>query len=148
MFAFNAGGAAAALVAGLGLDTRWRPASIVFSVAAIPVALLLVANAPAEVAGMSAFALLLGGGILAAQVILYSVAGALYPPSLRGTGIGAAIGVGRLGSLAGPTLAALLLSAGQTSTQVLTSLLPVVLACGLAVAWLGWPRGVPGASGD
>jgi AAHS family 3-hydroxyphenylpropionic acid transporter len=147
-FAFNAGGAAAALVAGLGLDTRWRPASIVFSVAAIPVALLLVANAPAEVAGMSAFALLLGGGILAAQVILYSVAGGLYPPSLRGTGIGAAIGVGRLGSLAGPTLAALLLSAGQTSTQVLTSLLPVVLACGLAVAWLGWPRGVRGASGD
>ena len=147
-FAFNAGGAAAALIAGLGLDTRWRPASVAFSVAAIPIALLLVANAPAQVAGMSAFALLLGGGILAAQVILYSVAGGLYPPSLRGTGIGAAIGVGRLGSLAGQTLAALLLSAGQTSTQVLTSLLPVVLACGLSVAWLGWPRAPARASGD
>jgi AAHS family 3-hydroxyphenylpropionic acid transporter len=147
-FAFNAGGAAAALVAGLGLDTRWRGASVAFSVAAIPAALLLVANAPAQMAGMSAFALLLGGGILAAQVILYSVAGGLYPTSLRGTGIGAAIGVGRLGSLAGPTLAALLLSAGQTSTQVLTSLLPVVLACGLAVAWLGWPRASAVASAD
>jgi AAHS family 3-hydroxyphenylpropionic acid transporter len=147
-FAFNAGGAVAALVAGLGLDSRWRPLSVAFSVVAIPAALLLVANAPAEAAGMAAFALLLGGGILAAQVILYSVAGGLYAPNLRGTGIGSAIGVGRLGSLAGPTLAAMLLSAGQTSTQVLTSLLPVVLACGLATAWLGW-RGAPApASAD
>ena len=147
-FAFNAGGAAAALIAGLGLDSRWRPVSVAFAVVAIPAALLLVANAPAQAAGMAAFALLLGGGILAAQVILYSVAGGLYAPNLRGTGIGSAIGVGRLGSLAGPTLAALLLSAGQSSAQVLTSLLPVVLACGLAVAWLGW-RGAPGrASAD
>ena len=137
-FAFNAGGAAAALVAGLGLDTRWRPASVAFSVIAIPAALWLVANAPAHVAGMAAYALLLGGGILAAQVILYSVAGGLYPPPVRGTGMGAAIGVGRIGSLAGPTLAAMLLSAGQSPTEVLTSLLPVVLACGLCVAWLGW----------
>jgi AAHS family 3-hydroxyphenylpropionic acid transporter len=144
-FAFNAGGAVAALVAGLGLDSRWRPLSVAFSVVAIPAALLLVANAPAQAAGMAAFALLLGGGILAAQVILYSVAGGLYAPNLRGTGIGSAIGVGRLGSLAGPTLAAMLLSAGQSSTQVLTSLLPVVLACGLAVAWLGW-RGAPAAT--
>jgi AAHS family 3-hydroxyphenylpropionic acid transporter len=144
-FAFNAGGAAAALVAGLGLDSRWRPLSVTFSVVAIPAALLLVANAPAQAAGMAAFALLLGGGILAAQVILYSVAGGLYAPNLRGTGIGSAIGVGRLGSLAGPTLAAMLLSAGQSSTQVLLSLLPVVLACGLAVAWLGW-RGAPAAA--
>jgi AAHS family 3-hydroxyphenylpropionic acid transporter len=144
-FAFNAGGAAAALVAGLGLDSRWRPLSVAFSVVAIPAALLLVANAPAQATGMAAFALLLGGGILAAQVILYSVAGGLYAPNLRGTGIGSAIGVGRLGSLVGPTLAAMLLSAGQSSTQVLTSLLPVVLACGLAVAWLGW-RGAPAAA--
>jgi AAHS family 3-hydroxyphenylpropionic acid transporter len=147
-FAFNAGGAAAAFVAGLGLDSRWRPASVAFAVVAIPAALLLVANAPAQAGGMAVFALLLGGGILAAQVILYSVAGGLYAPNLRGTGIGSAIGIGRLGSLAGPTLAAMLLSAGQSSTQVLTSLLPVVLACGLAVAWLGW-RGAPAvASGD
>jgi AAHS family 3-hydroxyphenylpropionic acid transporter len=144
-FAFNAGGAAAALVAGLGLDSRWRPLSVAFSVVAIPAALLLVANAPAEASAMAAFALLLGGGILAAQVILYSVAGGLYAPNIRGAGIGSAIGVGRLGSLVGPTLAAMLLSAGQSSTQVLTSLLPVVLACGLAVAWLGW-RGAPAAA--
>jgi AAHS family 3-hydroxyphenylpropionic acid transporter len=144
-FAFNAGGAVAALIAGLGLDSRWRPLSVAFSVVAIPAALLLVANAPAEAAAMAAFALLLGGGILAAQVILYSVAGGLYAPNLRGTGIGSAIGIGRLGSLVGPTLAAMLLSAGQSSTQVLTSLLPVVLACGLAVAWLGW-RGAPAAA--
>jgi AAHS family 3-hydroxyphenylpropionic acid transporter len=139
-FAFNAGGAAAALAAGLVLDTRWRGASIAFSVVAIPLALLLVAGAPAQVAGLSALALILGGGILTGQVILYSVAGGLYPAAVRGTGIGSAIGVGRLGSLAGPTLAALLLNAGQTSAQVLLSLLPVVLACGLCVAWLGWPR--------
>jgi AAHS family 3-hydroxyphenylpropionic acid transporter len=144
-FAFNAGGAGAALVAGLGLDNRWRPLSVAFSVVAIPAALLLVANAPAQAAGMAAYALLLGGGILAGQVILYSVAGGLYAPNLRGTGMGSAIGIGRVGSLVGPTLAAMLLTAGQSSTQVLTSLLPVVLACGLCVAWLGWRRPVGAA---
>ena len=135
---FNAGGAAAALLAGMALDTRWRKASIAVSVTALPVALFLLANAPAAAAQMFAVAVLLGAAILAASVILYGMAGGLYPPQARGAGIGSAIGVGRLGSLAGPAFAAVLLAAGRSPQQILTSVLPIVVACGLCVALLAW----------
>jgi AAHS family 3-hydroxyphenylpropionic acid transporter len=142
---FNAGGALAALAVGALLDTRWRRASIGLSVLALPLALLLLAKAAPLTLTMFALAILLGGGILAGQVILYGTAGGLYPPAARGAGIGAAIGVGRLGSLAGPTFAAVLLAAGRTPTEVLTSVLPIVVACGLCVAGLGW-RGTGSSS--
>jgi AAHS family 3-hydroxyphenylpropionic acid transporter len=140
---FNAGGGAAALLAGGLLDTRWRRASIAVSVVALPAALFLLASASAHVAEMLALATMLGGGILASQVILYGTAGGLYPPAARGAGIGAAVGVGRLGSLAGPMFAALLLAAGRTPTEVLTSVLPIVVGCGVCVALLGWRRAGP-----
>jgi len=137
---FNAGGAAAALLAGMVLDTRWRRASIGLSVAALPLALFLLANAPAAAAQMFALAVLLGAAILAASVILYGMAGGFYPPQARGAGVGSAIGVGRLGSLAGPAFAALLLAAGRPPQQILTSVLPIVVACGLCIILLTWRK--------
>jgi len=97
----------------------------------------LLATSPARDELMIAFALLLGGAVLSLQVILYGVAGVLYPPSSRGTGVGAAIGVGRVGSIVGPALAAVLIGAGRTSSEVLLGVLPVVVTCGIAAAALG-----------
>jgi AAHS family 3-hydroxyphenylpropionic acid transporter len=114
---------------------------VALSVVAIPLALFIVAEAPAQVVAMALAAGLLGAGVIAVNVILYGVAGDCYPPRVRGTGMGAAVGATRLGALTGPTLAAALLSAGRTPEQVLISLMPVVLAAGLSVAWLNWPRG-------
>ena len=138
--AFNLLGAGGALVAGLALDTRLRLAGVGLSLAAIPLALLLLAGAPAQVVGLSLAAGLLGAGVLAVNVILYGAAGDCYPPRIRGVGVGAAVGATRLGALTGPVLAGVLLSAGRSSAEVLTSLLPVVLAAALSVAWLNWPR--------
>jgi AAHS family 3-hydroxyphenylpropionic acid transporter len=138
--AFNIMGAGGALIAGRALDTRFRVTGVALSIAAIPVALVLVAAAPAQAADMALAAGLLGAGVLAATVILYGAAGDCYPSRIRGAGMGAAVGATRLGALTGPTLAAVLLSAGRTPAQVLISLLPVVLAAGLCVGWLNWPR--------
>jgi AAHS family 3-hydroxyphenylpropionic acid transporter len=135
--AFNIGGAAGALLTGALLDTRWRWAAIATDVVALPVIVLLLATSPARDELMIAFALLLGGAVLSLQVILYGVAGVLYPPSSRGTGVGAAIGVGRVGSIVGPALAAVLIGAGRTSSEVLLGVLPVVVTCGIAAAALG-----------
>jgi len=135
--AFNIGGAAGALLTGALLDTRWRWAAIATDVVALPVIVLLLATSPARDELMIALALLLGGAVLSLQVILYGVAGVLYPPSSRGTGVGAAIGVGRVGSIVGPALAAVLIGAGRTSSEVLLGVLPVVVTCGIAAAALG-----------
>jgi AAHS family 3-hydroxyphenylpropionic acid transporter len=138
--AFNLVGAAGALIVGAGLDTRWRSASVILAIAAVPIALLAVAQAPAQAAAMILAAGALGAGVIALQVIVYAVAGECYPPAIRGTGMGGIVGASRVGALSGPTLAAVLLSAGRTPTEVLTSLVPVVLTAGACVAWLGWPR--------
>ncbi len=138
--AFNLLGAFGALLAGLSLDTRGRGIGVALSIVAIPVALWLVAEAPARAAGLTLAAGLLGAGVLAMNVILFGAAGDCYPASVRGAGMGGAVSVTRLGALCGPTLAAVLLSAGRTPEQVLLSLLPVVLAGGLASAWLTWSR--------
>jgi len=138
--AFNIVGAGGALVAGLGLDTRWRPLSVALAIAAAPAALLAVAQAPAQAAGMVAAAGLLGAGVLALHVILYGAAGDTYPARIRGTGMGGVVAASRIGALSGPALAAVLLGSGRSPAEVLASVLPVILAAGACVGWLGWPR--------
>jgi MFS transporter, AAHS family, 3-hydroxyphenylpropionic acid transporter len=137
---FNTGGALGALSMGALLDSRWRRAAMVGVVALLPLILAALAATAVQTATMIALALLLGGAVLAVQMILYGGAGALYPQALRGTGLGAAVGVGRAGAIAGPALAAVLLGAGSTSAAVLQHLLPIVIVCGVCALLLGWRR--------
>ena len=135
---FNLGGAAAALLMGFLLDRRVRLASIAVTVAALPVVLLLLANAPNGSAVLVALPLLVGAAILSFQVILYGVTSRLYPAAVQGAGMGAAVGIGRLGAIVGPIFAAVLLGSGRTPQQVVTAVLPLSIVCGLCVAALGW----------
>ncbi len=141
---FNVGGAAAALLIGAMLDTHWRRPSIAACVIALPVILFLLAIAPARSELLLVLALFLGGGILASHLILYGAAQSIYPVVARGVGIGAAVGAGRLGSIVGPAFVAVLIGAGHTAPQVLTSVLPIVILCGVCVVTLGFSQaGIP-----
>ena len=133
---FNVGGAAGALTVGRMLDTRLRSLGVALSVIALPAVLLSLAliHGPAT----AALAIMLGGAILALQVILFSVAGAFYPEHIRGTGLGVTVGVGRTGSIVGPLLAGILLAAGGSSVQVLMGLLPMAVVGGACAAFLAW----------
>jgi AAHS family 3-hydroxyphenylpropionic acid transporter len=135
---FNAGGGLIALWLGIVLDSRWRRVAITVSVLMLPAVLALAALAPARANILIGVAFLLGGAILAQQVIVYAAAGACYPPCDRGTGVGAAVAAGRLGSLTGPLFAAFLLAAGQSPSRVLIGLLPIVVVCGICTGLLGW----------
>jgi MFS transporter, AAHS family, 3-hydroxyphenylpropionic acid transporter len=104
----------------------------------LPTMLTLAALVPARPDILIGVAFLLGGAILAQQVIVYAAAGASYPASDRGTGMGAAVAAGRLGSLTGPLFAASLLAAGQSPSKVLIGVLPVVVVCGISAGLLGW----------
>lgn len=50
--------------------------------------------------------------IIGGQLVLYALAPIVYPLSIRGTGIGAAVAVGRVGSALGPLLGGIALGAG------------------------------------
>jgi AAHS family 3-hydroxyphenylpropionic acid transporter len=139
--AFNAGGSIVALCVGALLDSRARRTAIAVSVAVLPAVLIGLAGVRGFPGVLIALTPVLGGAVLAQQIILFSVASAVYPSTIRGTALGAAIGVGRLGSLIGPLFAAWLIAGGKSSSQVLIGILPIVIIAGVSVVLLGWQKG-------
>jgi MFS transporter, AAHS family, 3-hydroxyphenylpropionic acid transporter len=79
---------------------------------------------------------LAGVFIVGAQLILFALAPLYYSAANRGTGVGAAVAVGRLGSVAGPLLASAVLAAGSGSAMVLAAILPFVVLAGTAALGL------------
>jgi AAHS family 3-hydroxyphenylpropionic acid transporter len=135
---FNVGGAIAALCIGSLLEGRWRNISIVTTFAALPMLLLLLARSPPQPALVSLIVLALGCAVLAAQSFLYATAPALYPTQIRGVGTGAAVAMGRIGSVVGPLLAGTLRAMGHDSSRLLTDLVPIAIVGSLFALWLAW----------
>src|SRR5690606_12949596 len=65
----------------------------------------------AGLAVMIVIAFMLGFFIYGAMIGLYAIVPNIYPPHVRTTGTGWAIGVGRAGAIAGPYVAGLLIAA-------------------------------------
>ncbi|HKT72961.1 MAG TPA: MFS transporter [Steroidobacteraceae bacterium] len=134
--AFNIGGAAAGLLAGFLLDGARRQGAVLCCVIALPVSSFLLASSAHDTRLVYGVVALVGAAVLAAQVIFYGFAQAIYPLQARGTGLGAAVGAGRAGSIVGPMFVAMLVGAGRTPQQVLLGILPIVVGCGLCMAAL------------
>ena len=80
---------------------------------------------------------------MAAQLVLYALAPPAYPTAVRATGVGAAVAIGRLGSVAGPLAAGQLLGAGAGTAGVLLATSPgLVIAALAAIAVLSRSTGV------
>lgn len=135
--AFNLAGAAGSVAAGWLMDRRgWRLATIVGAFGAAAAAVLVLANAPASLAVSLVVGAALGATVSAVQSVVYGMAPGFYPARLRGTGVGAAVVMGRLGSAIGPLLAGALLATGRSPAQVLLTLLPILAVGGLLCVWL------------
>ena len=136
---FTAGGGLAAIVMGYLLESRWRGATVVVTFVSLPILLVTLARASAELQVVGVIVTLLGCAVLASQAFLYAMAPSRYPTVIRGVGVGAAVAVGRIGSIAGPKLGGLLKAAGHGSSQLLMDLLPIVIlgsVCALLLAGL------------
>ena len=135
---FNAGGALAALVIGMLLEGKARGVSLLVIFIAIPLLLVALAKSPAHLPVVLTLVFALGCAVLSAQAFLYAVAPSLYPTTIRGVGVGAAVAMGRIGSFVGPKLGGFLKGAGHGYSQLLMDLLPIVIVasiCALALAW-------------
>ena len=135
---FNLGGAMAAALMGYLLLGRLRIPSVVAICIALPVLLIALAEAPSQWAIVAVIVFALGCAVLAIQAFLYTAAPLSYPTSIRGVGVGAAIAVGRVGSIVGPKLGGYLKGAGHSSAQLLLDLLPIVIIgsiCALLLVW-------------
>jgi len=79
-----------------------------------------------------------GGGMfsIGGQMVLYGLAPVFYHTLIRGTGVGAAVAVGRLGSIVGPLAAGQLLSAGSGTTAVIAATFPGIIVAAIAAQGL------------
>jgi AAHS family 3-hydroxyphenylpropionic acid transporter len=129
---FNIGGAFGSLLGGVMLD-RYNSVKVVLIVytgllAALAGVGLSVGIVPMASAGFAA-----GLFVIAAQLVLYAQAPPSYPTSVRATGVGAAVAIGRLGSVAGPLAAGQLLAAGAGTAGVLLAASPGLVIAALTV---------------
>ncbi|MFO1505178.1 MAG: hypothetical protein U1F39_15430, partial [Steroidobacteraceae bacterium] len=70
-----------------------------------------------------------GFGIIGCQGVLNASAGLIYPVSCRPTGVGAALGVGRIGSLSGPVVGGFVVAQHWPQQQLFfVPMLPLAIA--------------------
>ena len=103
-----------------------------FATACASVALLGQPGLP--LGAMIAVVVLAGIGVAGAQPAINAFAAALYPPALRGAGVGWTLGVGRLGAIAGPLIAAGLIGL-HWSDRALFIAAAVPAACSAALTF-------------
>jgi len=74
-----------------------------------------------------------GGCTTGSQLAANGLTGALYPARMRATGVGWALGIGRLGGIAGPALGGFLLASGWPPKQIFLGIcFTALLAAGCA----------------
>jgi MFS transporter, AAHS family, 4-hydroxybenzoate transporter len=72
---------------------------------------------------------LIGFGIQGGFVGMYSLAAKLYPTRIRATGVGWAVGAGRIGAVVGPMVGGVLIGAGWSmSSNFIAFAIPALLA--------------------
>ncbi len=133
---FNVGGIVGSLIGGRMLDRSRPNMPVALSFAAAAAALLMLGLLPADVGLMLIGGALVGAAILCMQAILYGAAPQCYAFEIRGTGVGLAVAIGRLGSIAGPLLAGFLVARGSTPSDVMFALVPITILAGLATLLL------------
>ncbi|TWI50919.1 AAHS family 3-hydroxyphenylpropionic acid transporter [Pseudomonas duriflava] len=134
---FGVGGAVGSLAAGLLLD-RINQQKVTLGMYALVLASLTGLAFSTGFPAMMLSGFVFGFAILGSQLVLYSLAPRLYPTRIRATGVGSAVAVGRLGSVAGPLVAGQLLALGVGSAGVLGACMPgLVIASLAAVRLLG-----------
>ncbi|MCW2853171.1 MAG: hypothetical protein JWM84_2835 [Nocardioides sp.] len=108
----NVGAVIGLLVAGQISDARGNKQTVLvwFGLAAVFLALLSIKMQASVLVYVAV--LLSGIFVFSAQVLVYAFVGHLYPPEIRGTALGMAAGIGRVGAIVGPSLGGALVTAG------------------------------------
>ncbi|KAF0600043.1 3-(3-hydroxy-phenyl)propionate transporter MhpT [Acinetobacter baumannii] len=132
---YNVGGILGSILMGVLLDKLRMSFVIKLIYLGILFSLCCLAISP-TVALLTLSAVGCGLFIVGGQSALYGLAAMYYPTEMRGTGVGAAVAIGRIGSFAGPLMAGFLLSLGQSSTIVIGSSIPVILIAAISALLL------------
>jgi MFS transporter, AAHS family, 4-hydroxybenzoate transporter len=135
---FPLAGMAGAFILGWPIDRFGAERTLVVGllVGALACAVVGFANFPYG-PGLLGLVFLVGLGLSGSQMGMNALSGSAYPPSVRSTGSGWALGIGRVGTILGPLFGGLLLAAGFKINAMFLFSSGAVLVASLAM-WFLW----------
>jgi len=143
---FPVGGTVGALALSRYVDRYGMAVVLLLAVLGCPLAASLGMTMPLPLLFAAVFAS--GVCVIGTQFGLYAVAGMVYPTTLRSAGVGTAIGVGKLGSVAGSLLGGVLLAMHLPLGKLFVNVSAIFVFIALFSALLGWSqRASNGAAG-
>lgn len=130
---FQVGGCIGAVLLGYTLDRRRTFAVVAFCFLWAAVWIVVTAEAGTSVPLLITAMLASGVGIIGGQNGSHALSSDYYPTAIRATGVGWALGIGRIGSIVGPLIGGYLLTQGGGARQVLwMACIPALVATGAA----------------
>ncbi|MFM0512179.1 MFS transporter [Paraburkholderia sp. RL17-373-BIF-A] len=135
---FPVGGTVGALALSRYVDRYGIAVILLLAVVGSPIAASL--GMPMPTAWLFAAVFVSGVCVIGSQFALYAVSGMVYPTALRSTGVGSAIGIGKLGSVVGSMLGGVLLAMHLPVAKLFIDLATVFVFIALLAVWLGWHR--------
>jgi AAHS family 4-hydroxybenzoate transporter-like MFS transporter len=130
--AFNFGGVGGAVLGALVIQRLGSRITLMgMSTIAVASALAMTAMplAPPMSAGLIAMFALTGGLLNAVQTTMYAVAAHVYPTDIRGTGVGTAVAVGRIGNVVASYVGAFALDRGGAPAFFTAWALAMAIVC-------------------
>lgn len=109
------------------LTDRWKKAYVIVLMYGGIVAGLFALNGASSLTQMYWASALVGAFVIGCQGVLYAFGSIVYPTELRGTGVGIASAVGRIGAMLGPAIAGQLLAAGFGAAGVISAAIPCII---------------------
>ena len=82
--------------------------------------------------------------IIGGQIAANALAAAFYPTSVRATGVGWALGIGRIGSMVGPLVGGMLMTMKWSTASLFMAAAAAALCAALAAFWLSRLAGMGG----
>jgi len=146
---YHVGGVAGTYVLGLLMDRLGAHRMQIFAMLVAVAGLFVFAT----IAGMTqwettAVLMFVGFGVVGGQVGVNALASMTYPVAMRSTGLGWALGIGRVGSIVGPTIGGIMLASTHDPRSVyLVCIAPCVVGIA-AVALLKWRASAPITAGQ
>jgi len=133
---FQAGGVVASLILGIFMDRfgAFRAVSVIYALGAVFVALLGYSHSTGSIMGC---AFLAGAGIVGGQTGTNVLAASFYPTYIRSTGVGWGLGIGRIGSIAGPIFGGMMLALHLPLTTIFQAAAIPAFVGGAAIFLMG-----------
>jgi AAHS family 4-hydroxybenzoate transporter-like MFS transporter len=136
----NAGGIVGGLILSRLVDRRNAHGILTFSFTAAAIMVGVIGYLTPSLPLLLAAVFVAGFFVIGSQFGMNYLAAAYYPTSIRSTGVGWALGIGRIGSIVGPVLGGIVIGMGWSPQMIFLACAVPALVSAVAVFVIGFGR--------